>query len=82
MAPDRRPWLDLFFRSDNVVFALLGIPAHTLGSSEPVGDYHRPSDEVSRLDASHYAAAVRVAAAAARLLANGRAPVWEPDGQP
>ena len=82
VVPDRRAPLNIFFRSDNIVFASAGIPAHTLASSEPVGHYHRPSDEVGILDATHYAAAIRIAARAASLLATGPAPQWAADGQP
>jgi hypothetical protein len=78
VVPDRRLSLDIFNRSDNAVFAAIGIPAHTLASSVPEGVYHRPSDEASRIDGAHYTAAVRLTVEAARLLASGPAPQWLP----
>jgi hypothetical protein len=82
IGPDRRPDEQFFMRSDNIAFAQAGIPAHTLSSFNLHADYHRPSDEVSRIDFAHMTAVIRAAAAATRMLADGPAPRWNPGGQP
>ena len=79
---DPRPQFDFFRRSDNIAFAYEGIPAHTLSSYNLHTDYHRPSDEVERVDFPHMARVIDAAARAARLLADGRAPQWIPGGRP
>jgi Peptidase family M28 len=44
----------LFQRSDNFSFALKGIPAHTIMSSDDYDPcYHRPCDEANRADTKH-----------------------------
>ncbi len=82
IVPDPYPQFRFFERSDNIIFALKGIPAHTLSSYNLHQDYHTPADEVSRIDFVHLTAIARHAAAAARLLADGPAPTWNPGGQP
>jgi hypothetical protein len=79
---DRRPDQQFFTRSDNIAFAQMGIPAHTLSSYNMHADYHRPGDDVSRVDFPHMTSVVRAAAAATRLLADGPAPRWNPGGRP
>ena len=79
---DPYPRFRFFERSDNIVFARSGIPAHTLSSYNLHEDYHKPSDDVSRIDFAHLTSVARVAAGAARLLADGPAPKWNPGGQP
>ena len=79
---DRRPEQQFFMRSDNIAFAQKGIPAHTLSSYNMHDDYHRPSDDVGRVDFAHMTSVVRAAAAATRLLADGPAPQWNPGGRP
>jgi hypothetical protein len=82
VVPDARPEFNFFERSDNIVFALQGIPAHTLSSFGMHQDYHQPSDEVERIDFDHLARAADVVSRAARVLADGEAPVWHPGGRP
>jgi hypothetical protein len=82
IVPDPRPSLRFFERSDNIVFALQGIPAHTLSSFGMHSDYHQPSDEVDRIDFAHLEQATDVVARAARLLADGPAPAWRIGGRP
>ena len=77
---DPRPEQNFFFRSDNIAFARLGIPAHTLSSYNMHADYHRPSDEVEHVDFAHMAALVDAAAEAVRLLADGPRPDWVEGG--
>jgi Zn-dependent M28 family amino/carboxypeptidase len=79
---DPYPAQHFFERSDNIVFAMKGIPAHTLSSYNLHSDYHRPSDDISRIDFVHVTAVARAAVAAARILADGPAPVWNAGGQP
>lgn len=79
---DPRPAQHFFQRSDNIAFARLGIPAHTLSTFNLHRDYHRPSDEVSRVDFPHMTAVIEAAIRAVRLLADGPAPQWLPGGQP
>ena len=82
VVPDPRPEQQFFQRSDNIAFALLGIPAHTLSSYNMHDDYHTPADEADRIDDAHLARLVDAAARAARLLADGEAPAWKPGGRP
>jgi Zn-dependent M28 family amino/carboxypeptidase len=79
---DPRPQFKFFERSDNIVFALRGIPAHTLSSFGMHGDYHQPSDEVDRIDFEHLTLAADLVTRAARLVANGPRPTWKPGGRP
>ena len=79
---DPYPQYKFFERSDNIVFARMGIPAHTLSTYNLHQDYHAPSDDVDKVDFAHITAVARAAAGAARLLADGPAPRWNPGGQP
>jgi len=82
IVPDARPDQNFFMRSDNIAFARLGIPAHTLSSFNMHTDYHRPTDDMTRVDAGHMAEVIRAAVRAVRLLADGEVPVWKPGGKP
>jgi hypothetical protein len=79
---DPRPAQHFFERSDNIAFAMRGIPAHTLSSFNLHADYHTARDDASRIDYGHMTAVIRAAVRAARLLADGPAPVWKPGGRP
>jgi Iap family predicted aminopeptidase len=79
---DPRPEFRFFERSDNIVFALRGIPAHTLSSFGMHGDYHQPSDEVERIDFEHLTRVADLVARAVRVLADGPRPTWKPGGRP
>jgi hypothetical protein len=82
IAPDPRPIQRFFERSDNIAFARLGIPAHTLSSYGMHTDYHTPADEVAKIDFPHMARVVEAAARLVRLLADGPKPAWHPGGEP
>lgn len=82
LVPDPRPEQRFFFRSDNIAFARLGIPAHTISSFNLHADYHRPSDEAELMDYDHMARVTEATAEAVRILANGPAPEWHPGGRP
>jgi Zn-dependent M28 family amino/carboxypeptidase len=79
---DPYPQMHFFERSDNIVFAEMGIPAHTLSSYNLHKDYHEVSDDVSRIDFPHVTAVIRAGAMAARLLADGPVPTWNKGGRP
>jgi Zn-dependent M28 family amino/carboxypeptidase len=72
---DPYPEQNLFFRSDNAVFARLGVPAHSL-STTPIDvdpDYHRVSDEVETLDLEHLTNVIRAIARGANPIVSGAA---------
>lgn len=77
---DPRLEQNFFFRSDNIAFARIGIPAHTLSSFNLHSDYHRPSDEVDRIDFEHMAVLVEATIEAVRFLADGPTPAWKEGG--
>jgi hypothetical protein len=79
---DPYPQMRFFERSDNIVFARRGIPAHTLSSYNMHTDYHTPADEVEKIDFAHMTAVIRAAVTAASILANGPAPAWKEGGRP
>lgn len=79
---DARPDENFFMRSDNIAFAMLGIPAHTLSSFNLHDDYHRPSDDMTSVDTGHMAQVIGAATRAVRLLADGAKPEWKPGGRP
>lgn len=81
IVPDPRPEQRFFFRSDNLPFAIRGIPAHTLSSYNLHADYHTPADEVDRVDFDHMAAVVDAAVQAVRHLADGPTPTWKAGGR-
>jgi Zn-dependent M28 family amino/carboxypeptidase len=82
IVPDKRPDQNFFLRSDNIAFARMGIPAHTLSSFNMHGDYHQVTDEVAAVDFAHMAGVINAAVEAVRLLANAAAPTWKPGGRP
>jgi len=81
IVPDPRPEQNFFFRSDNIPFAMAGIPAHTLSSYNMHTDYHTPDDEVDRVDFAHMATVVDAAILAVRALADGPRPTWKEGGR-
>ena len=80
--PDPFPDRGLFFGSDNAAFAMEGIPAHTLSSSDLHDDYHTPDDEVDRIDFQSMTDVVVTLIDAVRLLTDGDAPQWVEGGRP
>ncbi|MBE0595115.1 MAG: M20/M25/M40 family metallo-hydrolase [Gemmatimonadales bacterium] len=72
---DPYPDQGLFDRSDNSVFARLGVPAHSI-SSTPIDvdqDYHHVTDEVETLDLEHMTHTIRAIARAAGPIVSGKA---------
>jgi len=82
IGPDKRLSQNFFRRSDNYRFAVLGVVAHTLSTFNLHSDYHRPSDEVDKIDAVHMAHVIDATVRAVRILADGERPTWKPGGQP
>jgi hypothetical protein len=80
--PDPRPGQSFYERSDNIAFARIGIPAHTLSSFGLHPDYHSPYDEVERIDFEHLESVIGVALEAVQVLANGPRLEWNPGGRP
>ena len=50
LVADPHPEQNFFQRSDNYTLALRGIVAHTVSSFGLHTDYHRPSDDLSKID--------------------------------
>jgi Iap family predicted aminopeptidase len=67
--PDQR----LFFRSDNAALARLGVPAHTVSSTQIDTDkyYHSVDDEIETLDIAHVATVIRGIAAGMEPIVSG-----------
>jgi hypothetical protein len=77
---DLWPQERFFFRSDHFNFARLEIPAIFFFSGTHE-DYHRPSDEVEKIDADKAARIARLAYYLTREIATRRdAPQWTPEG--
>jgi Zn-dependent M28 family amino/carboxypeptidase len=79
---DPRPDQNFFGRSDNIAFARMGIPAHTLSSFDLHPDYHHANDEVGLANFDHMTGVINAAVTAVRLLANGFTPQWYPGCKP
>ena len=82
IVPDKRPDQHFFERSDNIAFARLGIPAHTLSSFNLHADYHHVTDDITHVDFAHMAGVVNAGAKAVRLLSDGPKPEWKAGGKP
>jgi len=82
VVPDKRPDQQFFNRSDNIAFARMGVPAHTLSSFNLHTDYHQLTDDITTIDFAHVAGVINIGVKAVDLLANGPVPHWNPGGQP
>jgi uncharacterized membrane protein YgcG len=82
LVQDPRPEQNFFQRSDNIAFARMGIPAHTISTFNLHTDYHRASDEVRLANFDHMAAVINASVTAARLLSDGFKPAWHPGCKP
>ncbi len=72
--PDPYPDENLFFRSDNALFARAGVPAHSF-STNPIDldtVYHTVNDEFDRLDPAHLTEIVRGLALGVQGIVDGR----------
>ena len=69
-----------FLRSDNVMLARLGVPAHTLSVVYEFADYHKQGDHWQKVDFDNMAQINRTVALGIVLLANDpAAPKWNKD---
>jgi hypothetical protein len=75
---------ELFFqRSDNYELARDGVVAHTVSSFGLHPDYHRPSDDLAKVDWKHMEESLEALMGALRRLANTSfRPQWVEGGQP
>lgn len=71
--PDPYPTQNLFYRSDNATLARLGVPAHSISTTQIDidQDYHKASDEVSTLDMGHMTNTIKAIAKAAEGMISG-----------
>jgi Zn-dependent M28 family amino/carboxypeptidase len=58
LVADPHPEENFFQRSDNFVFARLGVIAHTVSSYGLHAEYHQPSDELTHIDFTHMTQAI------------------------
>lgn len=70
---DPYPTQNLFYRSDNATLARLGVPAHSISTTQIDIDpyYHQASDEVSTIDLDHMTNTIKALAAAATRMISG-----------
>ena len=79
---DPRPSLNLFQRSDNIVFVKEGIVGQTLSTGGDNPNYHKVTDEVDTMDFEHLTESARLALRIANALADGSVtPSWR-EGEP
>jgi Zn-dependent M28 family amino/carboxypeptidase len=83
LVADPHPEQNFFRRSDNYVLARKGIIAHTVSSYGLHADYHRPSDDLSKVDFAHMTAAIASMVGPVKWLVNTTfKPQWTKDGKP
>ena len=80
---DPHPEQSFFQRSDNYPLALRGVIAHTVSSFGLHTDYHRPSDEVSKIDFPFMTRSLNSLVKPVQWLANSKfRPAWLPGQAP
>src|SRR5829696_4477408 len=80
---DPRPEQNFFQRSDNYTLALRGVIAHTVSSFGMHTDYHRPSDDVSKIDFPFMTRSLNSLVKPIQWLANASfRPAWLPGKAP
>ncbi len=83
LVADPHPDQNFFRRSDNYVLARKGIIAHTVSSFGLHTDYHRPSDDLSKVDFAHMTDAIASMVDPVKWLVNSDfKPQWAKDGKP
>lgn len=80
--PDPRPEQQVYLRTESVVLAERGVPAHTLSSFGFHDDWHEPSDEIETINFVHFGQVVTSAISIVRYLATGVPPQWYRGGRP
>ena len=83
LVADPHPEQNFFQRSDNYVLAVRGVVAHTVSSFGLHTDYHRPSDEVSKIDFAFMTRSLNSLVGPVLWLSNSRfRPSWLPGKAP
>ena len=83
LVADPHPDQNFFQRSDNYTLALRGVIAHTVSSFGLHTDYHRPSDEATKIDFPFMTQSINSLIAPVQWLANSTfRPAWEPGKAP
>ena len=74
MHPDPYPDQQLFFRSDNTAFAILGVPAHSISTAKMDDEphYHKASDETKTLDIANLAEIAKAIGLSAESIISGK----------
>ncbi|MBW8686598.1 M28 family metallopeptidase [Chitinophaga rhizophila] len=72
--PDPYPEQQLFYRSDNATLARLGVPAHTISTTQIDKDelYHSVNDEIETLDLDNITSIIQAIATSARSIVDGK----------
>lgn len=80
---DPHPEQNFFQRSDNYTLALRGVVAHTISSYGLHTDYHRPTDDISKIDFPFMTRSLNSLVAPIRWLTNSNfRPAWLPGKAP
>ena len=83
LVADPHPEQNFFQRSDNYTLALRGVVAHTVSSFGLHADYHRPSDELSKIDFPFMTRSLNSLVRPIQWLSNARfRPAWLPGQAP
>jgi hypothetical protein len=83
LVADPHPQQNFFQRSDNYTLALRGVVAHTVSSFGLHADYHRPSDDISKIDFAFMTRAIPSLIKPIRWLADSSfKPAWLPGQMP
>jgi len=83
LVADPHPEENFFMRSDNYSLAKRGVVAHTIGSFGLHKDYHRPSDEISKIDFNHLITSINAMVKPLRWLVDSDfVPKWNPGKKP
>jgi Zn-dependent M28 family amino/carboxypeptidase len=83
LVADARPEQRFFQRSDNYPLALRGVIAHTISSFGMHTDYHRPTDDLSKIDFPFMTRSLNSLVKPIRWLANSTfRPAWLPGQAP
>jgi hypothetical protein len=77
LVADPHPQQNFFQRSDNYALAKQGVVAHTVSSFGLHTDYHRPGDDIARIDFNHMEQAIHSMLEPVKWLANSDfKPAW------
>ena len=83
LVADPHPEQNFFQRSDNYTLALRGVVAQTVSSFGLHPDYHRPSDDINKIDFAFMTGAINSMVRPIQWLSNARfRPAWLPDQAP